>query len=50
MNKNGYFFDNITEMVIWKKFKKYNRIKYFFLFFIGFFSGIILLTIINIIG
>lgn len=35
-----------SELAIWNRFKKYNRIKYLFLYFIGFLSGIILISII----
>ncbi len=34
----------------WKIFTKYNRVKYIFIFFIGFFSGIILLSFLYLMG
>jgi hypothetical protein len=36
--------DHIGEIRLWNKFKKYNRVKYIFLFFIGFLCGIILMA------
>ncbi|KKN44030.1 hypothetical protein LCGC14_0697250 [marine sediment metagenome] len=35
-----------TELAIWNQFKKYNKIKYIFLFLMGFFSGIILIALV----
>ncbi len=35
-----------SEEYYWEKFQDYNKVKYIFLFFIGFFTGLIFLSII----
>ncbi len=37
--------EDIEELEIWNNFKNYNKVKYFFLYLLGFFSGIILISI-----
>ncbi len=43
--KQDLFFEDITEMCIWKEFVRYNRVKYTFLYILGLLSGIIISTI-----
>lgn len=44
-NKDDLFSD-CTELVIWNHFKRYNKIKYLFLYFLGLLSGFIFACII----
>ena len=46
VKKKDDLFSDCTELVIWNHFKKYNKIKYFFLFIMGFFTGISVISII----
>lgn len=38
--------EDVAEIQMWKRFQKHNRIKYLFLYFLGFLSGVIILSII----
>ncbi len=44
MKKKEDILSDCGELAIWNQFKKYNKIKYIFLFLMGFLSGIILIT------
>ena len=41
-----YFFENTAEMIIWKKFVKYNRVKYCFIYMMGILTGVMFLSIV----
>ncbi len=36
--------EDTPEMIIWNNFKDYNKTNYIFLYFLGFFSGIVILS------